>query len=124
MIRTAAIAALLAGPVWGQTMPVPSGLEMTFDEVILGPDSGFARFRFVAPEVGAKGFHFDRVAGDFAWLCSILALPALQRSGWDASQIVVSIADRSVPFGAIDPDATQFFEGFSIQADACQWEPF
>ena len=41
------------------------------------------------------------------------------------AQIVISIADRAVPFGTVDPEAVQFFEGYSIGADGgCVWEPY
>ena len=124
MIRSALLLMLLSGPLAAQDMPVPSGLSMVFDEVILEPETGFARFRFLAPGLTTEDYVLEKAGQDTEWLCNILALPALRRAGWEAKQIVVSIADRSIPFGATDPEVTQIFEGFSIQGDACQWEPF
>ena len=123
MIRALALV-LLAGPALAQDIAVPSGLEVSFVEVILEPDTGFARFRFLAPQLGSPGWGPEEIAGDLAWLCDAVALPALQKSDWGVSQIIVSIADRPLAFGEINPDAIQFFEGFGVATGACEWEPF
>jgi Family of unknown function (DUF6497) len=34
------------------------------------------------------------------------------------------MSDRVVPFGQTDPEATQFFEAYSLQGDTCVWEMF
>jgi hypothetical protein len=81
--------------------------------------SGLARFRLVVPGLGGEGAGFDAVAGDFAWLCEAVALPALAANDWAPSQIVVALSDREVPFGATDPTAVQFFEGFRVSDGAC-----
>ncbi|MDH5531341.1 MAG: DUF6497 family protein, partial [Paracoccaceae bacterium] len=33
-------------------------------------------------------------------------------------------SDRVVPFGESDPEATQYFEAFSIADGTCIWEAF
>jgi hypothetical protein len=130
MIRLSLCLAVLLAPgvlpasASAQDMPVPSGVPIRFVEVLLEPETGFARFRFLAPNLGTAGAERDVVSGDFAWLCERIALPALQDAGWSPQQIVISIADRDVPFGQTDPDAIQYFDGFSVSGDTCQWEPF
>jgi len=88
------------------------------------PSGGVARFRLVVAGLGGAGADYDTVAGDFAWLCETLALPALAANGWTPTEVVVSLADREVAFGAIDADAVQFFEGFRIEAGACVPQAF
>lgn len=115
---------LLATPAVAQEIAVPSGLPLTFQEVILEPDTGFARFRFVAEPLGQPGWEMPDVTGDFAWLCDNVVLPALEQNGWEAEQIVISMADRAFAFGEIVPDAVQYFDGFAIVDGACEWVPF
>jgi hypothetical protein len=81
--------------------------------------SGLARFRLVVPGLGGEGAGFEAVAGDFGWLCEAVALPALAANEWAPSQIVVALSDREVPFGATDPAAVQFFEGFRVSDGTC-----
>lgn len=112
--------------VQAQVIETPSGNELTLHEVLFDPEDGIARLRFIAPpgEEGAP-LQFVDVAEDFAWLCETVGLPTIQASELAAGEIVVSIADRVVPFGTRDPDAQQFFEGFSVTGDGrCEWEPF
>lgn len=119
-----ALVALLVGPVMAQEMPVPSGMATQFVEVVLEPDTGFARFRFVAPDLGQLGSELSDISDDFVWLCEHMALPALIQTGWEAQQIVISIADRPLAFGETSPGAVQYFDGFSISGSSCLWEPF
>jgi hypothetical protein len=111
-------------PALAQDVAAPSGVPMSFVEVLLEPDTGFARFRFLAPGLGTPGRELAAISGDFVWLCERLALPALKQAAWEAGQVVISISDRDVPFGQTDPDAVQYFDGFSISGDTCLWEPF
>lgn len=80
---------------------------------------GLARFRLVVPGLGGEGLGYEAVAGDFAWLCEAVALPALAANDWAPAQVVVALSDREVAFGATDPGAVQFFEGFRIADGAC-----
>ena len=34
------------------------------------------------------------------------------------------LLSRAVPFGEAAPDATQFFEAYRVEGDACIWEAF
>lgn len=124
MIKSCISLLMMATPCLAQDMPVPSGMQTQFVEVILEPDKGIARFRFIAPELGKLGFELADISDDFGWLCEQMALPALRNVGWEADQIVVSISDRVVPFGESNSDAVQYFDGYSIDGDMCLWEPF
>ena len=114
----------LVAPAAAQTLDVPSGLPLEFHEVLLEPDTRFARFRFVAEPLGQAGWEMSDIAADFEWLCNGVVLPALEQNGWEADQIVISIADRVVEFGEVAPDAVQYFEGYSVEDGTCEWVPF
>jgi hypothetical protein len=119
MLRLALLL-LAAVPAWAQQVAVPSGQSVELIETfwdLTDPDTPTLRLRFLAPEVGStRGF--EDVGPDFAFLCRAMALPLLtpDRAG---ALIVISFADRPVEFGAFDPDATQFFEGFRAGGDGC-----
>ena len=106
--------------------------EEAFDEPPLeDPDAapaasegGVARFRLVVPGLGAEGAAYEDVAADFLWVCEQVALPSLAANGWAASEVNVSLGDREVEFGATDPEAVQFFEGFRIEGGACVPQAF
>lgn len=105
---------------------LPSGLQAALLEgfVELQPDGiRWARFRYVMPEL-ATGAGYDNVQMDFVVLCDTAALPMLRAAGEDVAQVVVSLMDRPVEFGAVDPQAIQFFEMFSVQDGRCIWEEF
>ena len=76
------------------------------------------------PGLGGEGSGFDAVAADFAWLCAELALPALRSNGWAPTEVVIALSDRETAFGALDPEAVQFFEGFRISDGACVPQAF
>jgi len=118
--------AALAAPVMAQEFSAPSGLRLYLGGVVLEPAAGIARFRFVAPAIdpAGGGVPYEAVAGDFGWLCERLAIPALRSNAQDLGQIIISIADRDVVFGTIDPDATQFFEAYAVDGETCVWEAF
>ena len=87
-------------------------------------NGGLARFRLVVPGLGGEGVGYEAVAGDFAWLCESLALPALDANGWTPTEVVIALSDREVEFGAPDPEAVQFFEGFRIEDGTCVPQAF
>jgi len=101
---------------------------MTFYEVLTDqPGQGLAyRFRFVAPKISRdKGqADFEMIGRDMEYLCNSYALPKIAKGGPVPNQIIISMADRITTFGEPDPDATQFFEAFSIKGDGCSWDPF
>lgn len=113
----------------GLVLALPSGQTVTLIETISnapGPMGAVARFRFLAPEIAAEGgtVGFDTAAEDMLWLCQNYALARVAEFGPVPSQIIISLEDRPVPFGEADPDATQFFEAYSIENGACIWEVF
>lgn len=57
-------------------------------------------------------------------LCDDVAVPYLVDNSISPARIVVSLSDRLVPFGQPDPEATQFFELYSLQDGSCIWEEF
>ena len=85
---------------------------------------GLARFRLRVEGLGGEGAAYEDVAADFAWLCQSLALPALEANGWAPTEVVIALSDREVPFGASDPEAVQFFEGFRIGDGTCIAQAF
>ncbi|MDR0809350.1 MAG: DUF6497 family protein [Gemmobacter sp.] len=111
----------------GGRIAVPSGQPVTLQDVIwneMGPQGLTMRFRFIAPQIAREGggVDFDTAAADMQALCESFALPRLAEFGPMPAQIVISLADISVPFGEAAPEATQYFEAFSIRDGACIWE--
>ena len=101
----------------------PAGKESAAGESAV-PASGLARFRLVVPGLGEEGAGYDRVAGDFLWLCEEVALPALAANGWTPTEVVVTLSDRETEFSAPAPEAMQFFEGFRIADGTCVPQAF
>lgn len=116
-------AALAAGALAlaDQAIAVPSGQPVTLLEAFTDPRGAeglTARFRFLAPSLPATDP--DVAYADLGALCEGYALPrAITRTGPRPVQIVVSLADRPVPFGVDDPDALQLFESFDIAGGTC-----
>jgi hypothetical protein len=125
-ITGAALCLLVAAAAHAQSVETPSGQTVTLYDLRIEPDTGYARFRFLAPAIapGEGALTYADVADDFPWLCESFALPELQAQGWVAAQIVITLSDREVEQGSTDPDATQFFEGFSTDGATCIWEQF
>lgn len=118
--------ALLATPLPAQTLALPSGLSVDFFDVrreVVG-SAVIYRFRYVAPDIGMMGTEFHDIVSEIEWLCSTHALPVVARSGPQAGQIIVTLMEKPVEFGAISPDVIQFFEAYSVQNDRCIWEAF
>ena len=105
---------------------VPSGQPIELQEVLVDEVNGetWLRFRFITPEIAREGgsIGYDVAASDMFDLCANLALPYIAQYDLNGQMIVMSFADRSTEFGVPDPDATQFFEAFSPDGDACIWE--
>jgi len=112
-----------------ETIAVPSGqpvewLDMIRDET--GPDVWIARFRFLAPEIAHEGgsIGFAEAEKDMEVLCTSFALPQVEGADPMPEQIIISLADRRIEFGASDPEATQYFDGFRPENGGCVWEGF
>lgn len=120
---TALMAAL---PAAAEEIVTPSGMAVTWLETVHGapgPQGLTARFRFLAPAIAGE-VDFDTAAADMLWLCESFALPRLPATGPQAEQVVISLADRDVPFGEADPEAVQFFEAYRPAGEVCEWEMF
>lgn len=116
-------------PASAQDIAVPSGQPVSFVELIQdddGAEAGTWRFRFLAPEIARAGgtVALDVALDDMQAVCDVFVAPALARRNVTPRQIIISFADRAVEFGTTSPDATQFFEAFSLNGDACVWEGF
>ena len=101
---------------------VPSGRQVSLQEVRLDDTPGalWARFRFLAPELGKAA----TVSEDIDDLCENFVLPYLAAHDLTPERVVISLADRVVPFGESDPDATQVFEAYRPEKIRCIWEGF
>ncbi|MCA0274203.1 MAG: DUF6497 family protein [Proteobacteria bacterium] len=116
-------------PKAGDLIPVPSGQEVRFLDVIHGepgPEGLTARFRFVAPAIARDGGTVAPEAAqeDMAALCSAFALQRIAKIGPQPVQIIIVLSDREVAFGETVPEATQYFEAYSLADGMCIWEPF
>lgn len=118
-----ALCVILAVPVAAQT--VPSGQPVTLQEVLIdavGTES-WLRFRYIAPEITRDASADPEITfTDMTHLCEAEALPYIADFDLSGDVIVISLADRATEFGIADPEATQFFEAFRVQDDACIWE--
>lgn len=105
------------------SVPVPSGRVVQFHEVITnapGTEGATARFRFVAPDLAPD----QDWSADMQALCDSYALPRTDGMVPAPQQIIISIADRALPFGEAVPDAVQLFEAYAPKGDICIWEVF
>jgi Family of unknown function (DUF6497) len=105
---------------------VPSGQSVTLQEVIWdapGPMGLTLRFRFVAPAIApGGGVSFEQAVADMQSLCDGYALPRIAEFGPKPAQVIISLEDTALPFGSMEPDATQYFEAYSIGEEGCEWE--
>ncbi|MGR3759822.1 DUF6497 family protein [Roseobacteraceae bacterium NS-SX3] len=118
----------VAQPLAAGGITVPSGQPVALSEVLLDENPGelWARFRFVAPAIAGRdgSAAFEQAGADMDHLCATLALAYLREHEIAPARVVISLSDRALPFGAADPAATQFFEAYRPEADACIWEGF
>ncbi len=121
---------LAAAPAPGRDgLAVPSGQPIRYLDTIhdaAGPAGLTLRLRFLAPEIAREGGSIDPEAAfaDMQALCEDFALARIPATGPRPAQIVITLMDREVAFGAPAPEATQFFEAFLPDGGACIWEPF
>lgn len=123
-----ALALALTSPLAADEIPVPSGQPVTLSEVLVdevGAET-WLRFRFLAPQIARDGgtISYGQAAADMEQLCAAFALPYIAEWDLSGALIVISLSDRAVPFGQADPDATQFFDAFTVQDGTCMWEEF
>lgn len=129
MIRYFACLVLLAGTALAEPMfQVPSGQDITLDEVLIDESPGeiWVRFRFVAPRIGEGdgAVSYDTAATDMDHLCENIALPYLLEYALTPARVVISLSDRVTPFGASNPGITQYFEAYRPENARCIWEEF
>jgi len=129
LIAAMMLVAAPAAPAASADVALPSGRVAVFVDLITdhpGPAGLTFRYRFLAPGIARDDIRLDigSVAADMDWLCSEFALKNLPATGPAPSQIIISMSDRPVEFGAATPDATQFFEAYSILDNTCVWEGF
>lgn len=106
---------------------LPSGLEARLQEVLTDQRAGGGltyRFRFVAEGLEGGDAALEQVMADLEWLCNEYALPRIANIGPQPGRVVISLADRPSTFGVYDPGVVQVFEGYSPDADRCNWEMF
>ncbi len=108
---------------------VPSGQAVTLIEVITderGPAGLTYRFRFAAPGISREdgAVPFEDAALDMDHLCREYAIPRIPTIGPQPSQIIISLSDKIIEFGMLDPGATQFFEAYRAENGDCIWEGF
>lgn len=108
---------------------VPSGQKVTLLDVITdiqGPDGMAVRFRFLAPGIARDGgqVNAETAALDMDFLCGSYALLRIADTGPQPAQIIISMSDIALPFGEARPDATQYFNAYSIEDGSCVWDVY
>lgn len=75
-----------------------------------------------APDVLAQ----DPLHDDLVWLCDNWIMSRIASPGPRPRIVIVSIADKDIPFGAYDPEVLQLFEAFELPPGSahCEWEPW
>lgn len=109
-----------------ETIALPSGMAVSYLDTIHGapgPEGLTIRFRFLAADLASRPAD-DATLADMTWLCETYALPRLASTGPVPEQVIITLADRPVEFGTVDPEATQYFEAFRPEGGTCQWEAF
>lgn len=129
LIGASLVAGLASSSAFAMADPIalPSGRQVTLNDVIWGepgPMGLTIRFRFIEPDLAqrVKALDFVDMETDTAYLCEAYALERVKGSTPQPNQIIISVADRNVPFGEPDPEATQIFEAYSFEGDTCTWE--
>ena len=126
---TAQIAGRVITPGNGAAFFVPSGQGVTLQEMILDmptPTAAIYRFRFISPAIarGTGTMDFETSIADMQHLCDSHALKNIATPGPDKVQVIISFADKPVPFGETNPEVTQFIVAFSVSDGHCMLEPF
>ena len=93
-------------------------------------DDRIERFAPILSRVVHHQIHKDRKqegedrGEDMQKLCDTFALERVAGMVPAPRQIVITLADRPVPFGQTDPEAVQLFEAYRLENAACIWEMF
>lgn len=78
------------------------------------------RLRFVQPSLSA-GFDYSDVSDDLFALCQAQFRGEVAQNVAEMGQVIVSIANKEVPFGETNPDVVQVFEVFHLGDAGCEW---
>ncbi len=103
---------------------MPSGQSIVLWEVVWERVEGAgtqAVLRFIAPDVARDGgaVGADAALGDMDWLCATHGVPVAALPTARSDAVVVTLMDRPVPRGSVDPEATQYFGLYSIEGGDC-----
>lgn len=125
----ALVLALPAHAEEASEIDLPSGQTVTWVETVNdapGPNGIAIRFRFLAPAISRDGgsVSADQAQEDMQVLCDRFAVPRVANLEPRPGQIIISLSDRRTAFGVPDPEATQYFEAYSLGDGACIWEGF
>jgi hypothetical protein len=125
-IFRSSLLALCATTAHSDPIITPSGQSVTLYDVVLEPDDGIARFRYLTPAIdpAGQGLTHDDVVGDFEWLCETYAIPGLIAAEKTAAHVIITFSDREVEFGVATPEATQFIESYTVEGTTCIWDAF
>ena len=83
--------------------------------------------RFVAPSIARdapSAVGAEAAAADLDWLCGAVAAPMLDLPYGIADTVVVTMMDRPVARGRVDPERTQYFGVYRVEAGMCRSEEF
>ncbi|MCB5409886.1 DUF6497 family protein [Pseudogemmobacter faecipullorum] len=124
----ATVAMLLAGckeeaAAAQEGLALPSGRPVSFLDIVTdtaGAAGATARFRFIDTTLQQGE---DR-SEDMQALCDTYALGRVDGMVPAPQQIVITLADRELPYGEAHPEAVQFFEAYGIKNGSCIWEIF
>ncbi|MFV0358313.1 DUF6497 family protein [Tropicimonas sp.] len=125
----AGIALALCAQASGAANPhpqVPSGIEVSYHDRIVEEQADgqiWLTLRFLAPQIGAGEGEagYDRVVGDLDHLCDAEGMPAAAEAG-GVDQIIITLMDRIVERGVMDPEATMYIGAYLPAEGGCVWE--
>lgn len=118
---------LAAAETAKETFAVPSGQAVTLQDIFWDEgDTLILRVRFLAPQIARAGgtIDYETATKDMKHLCDTYIAPQIEASVDKPDQVIMSLSDIAVPFGEANPEATQFFEVYSLQNGACIWEVY
>lgn len=109
-----------------ETPTVPSGNDLYLLDQRVEQQGALTvlRLRYVMAAIAEQGHVFDDVAEDFSDLCMNQAVPQSKELDQKIHQVIISLSDRETEFGVSNPEATQYFEAFTLETDICIWEAF
>jgi hypothetical protein len=98
-----------------------SGLALTPLSAEMDPEMQALRLRYMSAEIGAPGFDLETLSADMEALCHAAVEHQDLEQG---ALVIISISDREVALGVIDPEAVQVFQSFEYTGQDCIWSHF